>query len=175
MVNQAKIITGSAFHRVSVSVCHRFAVSPFRRFVFRAGWGIWRKEDVKSTSRRGPSDISGDIQGESLPTMVIDEAENGEEALRRINETPPHLIFMDMRLPGMNGLQLTQKIKRDFPDIHIAILTGYDSPEYRQAAVQYGADAFLVKESLQWDEIKSLVESLEKTRCDSCEGTTKEG
>ena len=75
-------------------------------------------------------------------------------------ENPPHLIFMDIRLRGMNGLQLTQKIKRDFPNIPIAILRGYDLPEYRQAAVQYGADRFFVKSSFKWDEVEALVKSI---------------
>jgi len=105
--------------------------------------------------------------------IVIEEAETGEEALQKVKRSPPHLIFMDIRLPGMNGLQVTQKIKRDFPNVRIAILTGYDLPEYRQAALQYEADRFFVKDSLQWNEVKSLVESLEKTRCGPCEGTTK--
>jgi two-component system response regulator YesN len=98
-----------------------------------------------------------------FPTLLIDEAENGEEALQKINAAPPHLIFMDIRLPGRNGLHLTQKIKNDFPNIHIAILTGYDVLEYRQAAAQFGAEAFFVKESLKWDEVKAFVESIEKT------------
>jgi len=83
-----------------------------------------------------------------FPSMVIEEAPNGEEALQKIKEGLPGLIFMDVRLPGINGLQLTQKVKKDFPDITIAILTDYDLPEYRQAAVQYGADRFYVKNSL---------------------------
>ena len=66
-----------------------------------------------------------------FPTLLIDEAENGEDAVQKINAVPPHLIFMDIRLPGGNGLRLTQKIKKDFPKIHIAIITGYDIPEYR--------------------------------------------
>ena len=86
---------------------------------------------------------------------------NAEEALQKINATPPHLVFIDMRLPGMNGLQLTQRIKRDFPNIRVAIVTGYDLPEYRQAAIQNGADRFFVKESLKWDEIEALVKSIE--------------
>ncbi len=98
-----------------------------------------------------------------FPTLLIDEAENGEEALQKINANPPHLIFMDIRLPGRNGLHLTQKIKNDFPNIHIAIMTGYDVPEYRQAATQYGAEGFFVKETLKWNEVKVLVESIEKT------------
>ena len=97
---------------------------------------------------------------EHFPSMAIEEAATGEEALQKVKETSPHLIFMDIRLRGMNGLQLTQKIKRDFPNIHIAILTGYDLPEYRQAAVQYGADVFFVKEALKWDEVAEFVKSI---------------
>ena len=95
-----------------------------------------------------------------FPSMVIEEAANSDEALRKIKGGPPDLIFMDVRLPGVNGLQLTQRIKKDFPDINIAILTDYDLPEYRQAAVQYGADRFYVKNSFRWDELEALVQSI---------------
>jgi CheY-like chemotaxis protein len=61
---------------------------------------------------------------ELFPDVVIEEASSGEEGLQKVNGHPPHLIFMDLRLPGMNGLQATRKIKSDFPDIPIAILTG---------------------------------------------------
>ena len=95
-----------------------------------------------------------------FPSIVIEEAENGEEAWQKMDGTPPHLIFMDIRLPGLNGLQLTRKIKTDFPNIHIAILTSYDHPEYRQAAFQYGADHFFVKGSLAWDEVEAFFKSV---------------
>jgi len=95
-----------------------------------------------------------------FPSMVVKEASNGDEALREVGEAPPDLIFMDIRLPGANGLQLTKKIKNDLPDIRIAILTDYDLPEYRQAAVEYGADRFFVKSSFKWDEIEALVKSI---------------
>jgi len=100
---------------------------------------------------------------EHFPIMSVVEAQNSDEALQKIRSTPPDLIFMDIRLPGMNGLQLTQRIKKEFPKIPIAILTGYDLPEYRQAAVQYGADGFFVKESLKWDEVEALVKSIEQS------------
>ena len=98
---------------------------------------------------------------EAFPSLIIEEAADGDEALQKIDGTPPRLIFMDIRLPGVNGLKLTQKIKRDFPNIRIAILTSYDLPEYRQAAIQYGADGFFVKASLMWGEIRDLVKSVE--------------
>ncbi len=98
---------------------------------------------------------------DDFPSMVIEEAANSEEALQKINKASPHLIFMDVRLPGVNGLELTQKIKKDFPGINIAILTDYDLPEYRQAANQYGADRFFVKSAFNWDEVVALVKSLQ--------------
>jgi DNA-binding NarL/FixJ family response regulator len=93
--------------------------------------------------------------------MVVEEAANSEEALQKINRASPHLIFMDIRLPGMNGLELTKKIKKDLPGINIAILTDYDLPEYREAAGQYGADRFFVKSAFNWDEVTALIKSLQ--------------
>ncbi len=96
-----------------------------------------------------------------FPSVIIDEAADSEKALEKVKAATPHLMFIDIRLPGMNGLQLTQKIKKDFPNVRIAIVTGYDLPEYRQAALQSGADGIFVKESLKWDEIEVLVKSID--------------
>jgi len=99
--------------------------------------------------------------GERFPDMLIEEAKNGDEAIPKVTAAPPDLIFMDISLPGANGLQLTKQIKKDFPNIRIVILTGYDLPEYRQASIEHGADGFFVKESLHWDEVEELVKSIE--------------
>lgn len=95
-----------------------------------------------------------------FPSMAVREASNGDQALQKVGEVRPDLIFMDVRLPGANGLQLTKKIKKDLPSIRIAILTDYDLPEYRQAAIEYGADRFFVKSSFKWDEVETLVKSI---------------
>ena len=97
-----------------------------------------------------------------LPSLVIEEAGNGEEAVQRINEAPPDLMFVDMRLGGMTGLALAQKIKNDFPHTRIAMLTGYDFPEYRRTARQYGVDRYFLKDSLDWKEIEEFVQSIPK-------------
>jgi len=97
---------------------------------------------------------------EHFPSLVIEEAGDGDEALQKINKVLFQLIFMDIRLPGVNGLKITQKVKTDFPSIKIAILTSYDLPEYRQAAIQYGADRFFIKNLLNWDEVQALVKSI---------------
>ena len=99
---------------------------------------------------------------ERLPSIAIEEAGNGEEALQKINGMPSDLIFTDMRLAGMNGLDPSQKIRKDFPCIRIAMLTGYDFPEYRRAASQQGVDRFFVKDSLDWKELKEFVQDIPK-------------
>ena len=95
-----------------------------------------------------------------FPPLTIDQAGSSEEALQKITLNPPHFVFTDIRLPGMSGLELTQKIKKDFPNIRIAIITGYDLPEYRQAAARYGAEGFFGKESLQWDQVEAFIRSI---------------
>ncbi len=93
--------------------------------------------------------------------MIIHEASEGNEALQTVDSFHPELIFMDIRLPGENGFQLTHKIKTTCPDIKVMILTGYDILEYREAAIRSGADGFVAKDSLgQVEMIKSIILNL---------------
>jgi DNA-binding NarL/FixJ family response regulator len=82
-----------------------------------------------------------------FPSMDILEAANGEEAMQKIKTLKPDAIFMDLRLPGENGLELTKKIKAEYPNIIVVIITNYDLPEYREAAYQCKADHFVSKDS----------------------------
>lgn len=95
-----------------------------------------------------------------FPLMVVEEAAEGKEALQRLDALRPDIIFMDIKLPGETGLELTKKIKAHDPKIIIIILTSYDLPEYRQAAHQYGANYFLSKHTSTGSEILELVESI---------------
>jgi two-component system response regulator YesN len=95
-----------------------------------------------------------------FPSIVIEEATEGNEALRKVDMFFPDLIFMDIQLPGENGLLLTQKIKKDHPKIIICILTSYDLPEYREVALQCGATCFITKDSLVWEEIEALIKAI---------------
>ncbi|MCJ7593503.1 MAG: response regulator transcription factor [Desulfobacterales bacterium] len=95
-----------------------------------------------------------------FPSFSFEEARDGKEALEKIEVFLPDLVFMDIKLPGENGLELTKKIKRTHPAMVIIILTGYDLPEYKQAAQESGADHFASKESSSAKEILGLVESI---------------
>ena len=95
-----------------------------------------------------------------FPSMDIFEATDGEEALQKIKTLLPDLVFMDIKLPGESGLELTKKIKAQYPNIFIIILTAYDIPEYREAAYQYNANYFLSKGSTSKEDILTLVDSI---------------
>lgn len=100
-----------------------------------------------------------EILQSQFPDMAIAEAGNGVEAFEKIHDFNPDLVFMDVRLPGENGLEVTRKIKIQRPDIVVMILTSYDLPEYRDVALQYGANHFIVKGSSTFEEISSLIKS----------------
>ena len=97
---------------------------------------------------------------EQFSTMGVDEAEDGEDALDKIETLSPHLVFMDIKLPGQNGLEVTRAIKARYPGVRVIILTSYDLPEYREAAENYGADYFLSKGSSSREEIIALVDRI---------------
>ena len=93
-----------------------------------------------------------------FPLMEIDKAGNSAEALQKIQTLLPELIFIDIGLPGEDGLKLAKKIKNQYPDAIMIILTAHDLPEYREAALQY-TDYFLSKGSSTKKHIFRLVES----------------
>ena len=101
-----------------------------------------------------------EILCDQFPSMVIEEAANCKGALQHIQTLPPNLIFMDIKLPDGSGLQLTQTIKESHPEIPIIILTSYNIPEYRDAARQAGANAFLVKSISTTEEVVEAVKSV---------------
>jgi DNA-binding NarL/FixJ family response regulator len=95
-----------------------------------------------------------------FPSMSITEAADGVEALKEIDACLPNLIFMDFKLPGENGLELTRKIKASHPNIVIIILTSYDLQEIQNIAIQCKPDYFFNKGSMATGEIATLVKSI---------------
>jgi DNA-binding NarL/FixJ family response regulator len=88
-----------------------------------------------------------------FPSIVLDEAADGAEAMEKVRNFLPQLVFMDIKLPGENELEVTRRIKALYPDIKVVILTSHDFPEYRDAARACGAYHFLSKGSFTAEEI----------------------
>jgi DNA-binding NarL/FixJ family response regulator len=95
-----------------------------------------------------------------LPSIVVVEAGSAKEALHKVKTTSPDLIFMDIRLHGESGLELTKKIKSQHSKIIVVVLTSHDLPEYREAAKRNKANYFLWKGSTTTDEILNLIKSI---------------
>lgn len=94
-----------------------------------------------------------------FPIMRIDEAATGSEALHQGQEHS--LVFMDIRLPDTNGLQLTRQLKAANPRVLVCVITQFDIPEYREAARQSGANGYFLKDNLTETVLVDLVESVQ--------------
>ncbi len=79
---------------------------------------------------------------------VIGEAADGREAILKARELQPDLVLMDVRMPGINGLEATRQLKDEMPKLKVIILTIYDLQEYREAALASGASGYVVKKNL---------------------------
>ena len=85
---------------------------------------------------------------EQLPAVrVVGEAKDGREALRLVKERKPDLILMDVAMPGLNGLEATARVSKEFPDVRVIILSMYANEEYVREAINAGAAGYLVKRS----------------------------
>lgn len=79
--------------------------------------------------------------------VVVGEADTGEEALHAITEAKPDIVLMDIRMPGMGGIDATRRIVSAHPDIRVIALTIFDLDEYAFGALDAGASAFILKSS----------------------------
>lgn len=78
---------------------------------------------------------------------VVGEATDGREAIRRAEELKPDVVILDLSMPRMNGLEALREVKRAAPETRILILTVHKTEEYVFAALEAGADGYVLKES----------------------------
>ncbi|NLV74318.1 MAG: response regulator transcription factor [Chloroflexi bacterium] len=76
---------------------------------------------------------------------VVAEAAEGNQAIAMINAYRPDVVLLDINMPGMTGVEVTQKLKAQHPDIKILILTAYDEDPYVFSLLQAGANGYLLK------------------------------
>jgi DNA-binding NarL/FixJ family response regulator len=78
---------------------------------------------------------------------VIAEANDGQQALTLCRELRPHLVLMDVRMPVMDGLQATRKIKQEMPKTSVMMVTMHENPDYLFEAVKAGAAGYVLKDA----------------------------
>lgn len=79
------------------------------------------------------------------PDFSVSTALNGIDVIRAVRMDKPDVILMDIRMPEMDGVQCTQIIKENYPEIKIIILTTFDDDEYIFSALKHGASGYLLK------------------------------
>lgn len=77
--------------------------------------------------------------------VVVGEADSGTALFAALAEHRPDVILLDVRLPGLNGVEIAQRLKREWPAIKVIILTTYEDEEYLFGALRAGAEGYLLK------------------------------
>ena len=88
--------------------------------------------------------------------QVVGTACDAEEGTKLIRALHPHILFTDIRMPGRDGLSMVAALRSEYPDMQVAILTGYRDFAYAQEAIRLGVTRFLLKPS-KLEEIKEAL------------------
>ena len=89
---------------------------------------------------------------------IIGEAGNGLQALELLARQQPHILLTDIRMPGMDGVELTKTVQMRYPQIKVVVLSGYSDYEYVRSCFQFGAVDYILKPMLSAGELLSVLE-----------------
>jgi len=92
---------------------------------------------------------------------VIAEAESGTACLEILETVVPHMVLMDLKMPGISGIESTRLIKSEYPQIKVLLLTNYDDEAYVLEAIKAGADGYVLKDVKKGDLIEILRKNLQ--------------
>lgn len=87
------------------------------------------------------------ILQKAFPELIINQAKNGKVAVQMAGVFNPELIIMDIKMPGMNGLEAIERISADYPNIKFVMVTAYDMFDYARTAIKLGVKDYLLKPS----------------------------
>ncbi|MGW8325346.1 MAG: sigma-54-dependent transcriptional regulator, partial [Desulfobacterales bacterium] len=90
---------------------------------------------------------------------VVETASSGFEALEKLETYPFQLLFVDIKMPGMDGIELLEKVKEEYPDTLVIIITAYGSIESAVKAMRIGATDYLLK-PFKPDQISLVMERI---------------
>lgn len=106
--------------------------------------------------------------GEAHPAIVAsDTADNGAEALEKIASCRPDLLFTDIKMPKMDGLELCREVSERYPDLPVVIISGYGDFEYARQCVAYGVKEYMLKpvtKTAVGRTVMKLIDGLESRR-----------
>ena len=92
---------------------------------------------------------------------VVGQAQDGAEALELVAQHRPDLVLMDLKMPGMNGIEATRQIRTHYPAVKVLVLTTYDDDEWVFDAIRAGASGYLLKDTPREGVIKAVKGTVE--------------
>jgi two-component system invasion response regulator UvrY len=92
--------------------------------------------------------LVGFILSQDPGVLLVGEADDGESAIILVRQAQPDLVLMDVMMPGVGGLEATRRIKREWPETRVLVLTNLTDDETRRSAFVNGADSFLSKRDI---------------------------
>lgn len=107
--------------------------------------------------------LSGICNGADDMTVVA-EAKTGEDAIQLAHSTQPDVALIDIKLPGISGLEVTRRLTRQLPQTHIIVLTALDGRDFAARALAAGAKGFLTKHAV----VHELVRTIRKVHAGRC-------
>jgi DNA-binding NarL/FixJ family response regulator len=87
---------------------------------------------------------------------VVGEAENGDDVLKLTGDLQPDIVLMDIGMPGLDGLEVTRRLKRLNPQIRVLILTVYEEESLLREALQAGAAGYLIKRAAEEELVTAI-------------------
>lgn len=90
---------------------------------------------------------------------IVGEADNGRDAVQAVGTLSPHLVLMDLTMPGMNGIEAIRDIKRRYPETKVLVLTIHKTDEYIHESLRAGANGYILKDATH-DELRVAVRSV---------------
>ncbi|MGD8567139.1 MAG: response regulator [Gammaproteobacteria bacterium] len=81
----------------------------------------------------------------SFECEIVSEVDNGDEVLEQVRHFSPDIVFLDIKMPGKNGLEVLQEIKSEFSDLFVAMISGHNTFDNIKRSMELGADGFIVK------------------------------
>ena len=94
---------------------------------------------------------------------IVRQVHNAQDAITAISETKPDVVILDIRLPGLNGIDVLKDIRDKKLPIRVIMLTNYPYPQYRKKCEELGADYFFDKVT-EIEEIPKVIEELAKNK-----------
>lgn len=115
--------------------------------------------DDSSLVRERIANIISELPG----VKVIGEAGNSLEAIKVVRKTKPEVVILDIKMPGESGVQILKKLKNEFEELKIIMLTNYPYSQYKAECLKDGADYFLSK-SDEFEKIPNILIRIDKEK-----------